>query len=54
MSKPIKATEENIHDLIDEWHQSDSNVELHQHLGMTFEEYAYWVKTDKFMQTEKQ
>jgi len=42
------VTEENIHDLIDEWHNGDSNQELHEFLGFTFEEYARWVETDVF------
>jgi len=42
------VTEENIHDLIDEWHEGDSNQELHEFLGFTFEEYARWVETDEF------
>lgn len=41
------ATKENIHDLIDKWHESGSNQELHEFLGLTFEEYKQWVETDK-------
>ena len=28
-----------IDDLIDEWHEGDSDLELYEYLGMTFEEY---------------
>lgn len=42
------VTEENIHDLIDEWHDGDSSQELHEFLGFTFEEYARWVEKDEF------
>lgn len=39
----------NIDDLIDEWHESDSESELYEYLGMTFEEYTHWVETGKFL-----
>lgn len=48
MSNNIEVTLDNIHDLIEEWHESDSDKELHEYLGMSFEEYAYWVQTDSF------
>lgn len=35
----------NIHDVIDEWHNSDRDVSLHEHLGMTWTEYAEFVRT---------
>lgn len=34
-----------IDDKIDEWHKSDSNLPLHEFLGMTEEEYAKWVES---------
>ena len=46
MSKTT-VTKENIHDLIEKWHESDSEKTLHEYLGLTFEQYAYWVKTDE-------
>lgn len=47
MGMPRKVTKENIGDLIEEWHGSDSNQELHEFLGLTWEQYARWVKTDE-------
>lgn len=32
-----------IDDFIEKWHQSDSSEELHEFLGMTWNEYAAWV-----------
>lgn len=38
------VTEENIDDLIEKWHDGDSKLPLHEYLGLTFEEYAYFVE----------
>lgn len=35
---------DDIDDYIDIWHESDSEDELFEFLGMTREEYALWVK----------
>lgn len=36
---------EKLDDLIDEWHEApEDGVSLHEYLGMTWEEYAIWVK----------
>ncbi len=37
---------EDIDDFIDAWHNSNSNVPLHEYLGMTMEEYKTYVQTD--------
>ena len=37
-------TNKEIDDLIDEWHEGDSDLELYEYLGMTFEEYAKFVE----------
>lgn len=39
-----------IADRIDAWHNSDSDLPLHDYLGMTWEEYQQWVNPgeDKF------
>lgn len=42
-----QVTEENIHDLIEQWHESNSNQELHEFLGLTFNQYAHWVSTNE-------
>lgn len=34
----------NIDDLIDQWHNGDSELSLHEYLGMTVEEYEEWMK----------
>lgn len=43
----MRATKENIDNLIDKWHESDSEALLHEYLELTFEEYIHWVKTDE-------
>ena len=45
--RKLKVTKENIHDLIEQWHESDSKQELHEFLGLTFEQYKRWVETDE-------
>lgn len=32
-----------VDDLIDEWHEGNSNLPLHEFLGMTKEEYNKWI-----------
>lgn len=32
-----------IEDFVEEWHGSDSNVEVYEYLGLTWEEYSLWV-----------
>ncbi len=39
-----QATEDDIHDWIDEWHEGDSGEELHVFLGLTWPEYSIWVE----------
>jgi predicted transcriptional regulator len=38
-----KVLPEEIDDFVQGWHQSDSNEELYEFLGMTWDEYATWV-----------
>lgn len=33
-----------IDDFIDSWHEGDSNLSLHEFLGMTRDEYEIWLK----------
>lgn len=42
-----KLTNENIDDFIEKWHESSEEIELHDFLGWTKEQYAHWVKTDE-------
>lgn len=32
-----------IETFVEDWHQSDSKLEIYEYLGMTFEEYSLWV-----------
>ena len=34
-----------IDDYVDNWHQGDSDLSLHAYLGMSWEEYAAWLKS---------
>ncbi len=36
--------EDAISQYVEIWHQSDSDLELHDYLGLTFDEYALWVE----------
>lgn len=39
-----KVTNKNIDDLIDAWHDSHSPLALHEWLGLTWEQFKYWVE----------
>ena len=39
-----KALVDDVYAFIDEWHSSDSQLQLSQYLGMTAEEYALWLE----------
>jgi hypothetical protein len=45
------ASLDEIDNYIDEWHDSDSdiNLELHEFLGMSWEEYSLWAVKPKFL-----
>lgn len=34
-----------IDDYIDEWHDGDSELPLHDYLGMSWDEYAAWIES---------
>lgn len=38
-----EALLEDIDDFVSAWHEGDSEVPLHEFLGMTHEEYSYWI-----------
>ncbi len=40
-----------VDDYIDSWHDSDSNMPLHEFLGMTKAEYALYVEDEKYLAT---
>jgi len=42
-----KVTGETIYDLIEKWHEGESELQLHEYLGLTWEQYAHWVQTDE-------
>jgi hypothetical protein len=37
---------EELDDLVDKWHDSDTKMSLHEYLGMSREEYAVWTEFD--------
>ena len=39
-----QALLDEIDDYIDQWHTGNSDVPLHTYLGMSWEEYAAWIK----------
>ena len=47
LNDKIDAEIERLMDKIDEWHEGDSNVELHEFLGMTWEEYKVFALKPK-------
>ena len=38
------ALPDEIDDFVDRWHEGDSDLSIHEFLGMTREEYLSWVK----------
>ena len=47
------ATEDDIHDFIDDWHDLDGrDVEIHEYLGLTWPEYCTWVEIDELPDPE--
>ncbi|WP_155591868.1 hypothetical protein [Lysinibacillus cavernae] len=42
---------EDIEDYIDEWHESDSDEEIYEFLGMSLEEYGLYVENDYILKT---
>ena len=38
-----------IDDFVDFWHDSESTAELHEFLGLTWEEYSLWVSNPEYM-----
>ena len=40
---------EDIDDFIAQWHEDESTAPLHEHLGMTKEEYALWLKLPELL-----
>ncbi|WP_374004704.1 hypothetical protein [Bacillus velezensis] len=46
-----EALLEDIDEFIEQWHESDSGEELHEFLGMTFEEYSIWVENETMLKT---
>lgn len=42
---------EEIDDYIDEWHDSDTDQEIYEYLGMTEEEYGLWVEDDSVLKS---
>lgn len=38
------ASIDDMDDHVDRWHDGDSPLELHEYLGLTWDEYGRWVK----------
>jgi hypothetical protein len=38
-----RVLSDEIEDFVEDWHLSDSDKEIHDFLGMTFQEYSLWV-----------
>lgn len=50
-----KSNDEDIDDMIDEWHENiDIDCQLHTYLGMSWEEYRDWVGSPKTNTTTEQ
>lgn len=46
--KTTKQTTDIVIDaLIEAWHTGDSDIPLHEYLGLTWQEYLDWLKTGK-------
>ena len=39
-----EASIEEIDDFVDDWHAAPDGTELHEHLGMTRDEYSLWLR----------
>jgi DNA-directed RNA polymerase specialized sigma subunit len=44
MKKLENDAVKNFDDLIEEWHNSNSEMEIYEYIGMTKEEYFKWVE----------
>lgn len=44
MASAFDFTEDQMDQLVDDWHTSDSSLSLAQFLGMSWEEYGYWTQ----------
>ena len=42
----MKLTQEQIDDKVDEWHNSNTNMLLHEYLGMTWDEYKEYIENN--------
>lgn len=40
-----QASCEEADDFVERWHESDSTMSLHKYLGLSWEDYALWVKS---------
>lgn len=45
----MKFTQDQIDNIIDQWHRSDSHVELHEYLGWSLHDYSMWVLDPTFI-----
>jgi hypothetical protein len=40
---------EEIDDFVDAWHNSDSDLEIYDYLGLSFDEYSIWVEQPQLL-----
>jgi hypothetical protein len=45
-----KVSPDQIDDFVDRWHEAPGGRELHDHLGMTSEEYSLWLRVPDALQ----
>jgi hypothetical protein len=46
MMRTETPEEKRINDLIDQWHEGNTGVPLHEFLGMTWEQYGEWLESN--------
>lgn len=45
----VKDYDEEIDDAISDWHNGDSQLNLHEFLGLSWEEHSSWVKNSEML-----
>lgn len=49
-----KWSEQWMDDKVAEWHASDSDLELHEYLGLTWDEYGLWLTNPRQFYRERE
>lgn len=45
-----EASIDDVDDYVEKWHQGDSEEDLHDYLGLTWNEYIEWVAHNSYLQ----